>query len=136
MCTDIQDRREAEDTLRRNQAFFVSEAQRIGRLLGTPASQDDGTIAGQRATGAAGKTNAGERKLAAEHHVLETLTSHERAIIRLITQGKSNAEVGEALHLSPRTVEAYRARLMQKLHLDDVTALVKFAIRHGLASVE
>src|SRR5438309_1211040 len=37
-CTDIEDRKQAEDTLRRNQAFFAAEAQRIGGLLKTAAS--------------------------------------------------------------------------------------------------
>jgi DNA-binding NarL/FixJ family response regulator len=64
------------------------------------------------------------------------LTSTERDILRLITDGKSNAEVGTLLHLSPRTVETYRSRLMQKLQLEDLVALVKFAIRHGLTSVD
>jgi DNA-binding NarL/FixJ family response regulator len=54
----------------------------------------------------------------------------------LITEGKSNAKVAELLHLSPRTVETYRARLMQKLRLEDLVALVKFAIRNGMSSVD
>lgn len=38
--------------------------------------------------------------------------------------------------LSVRTIETYRARLMEKLDIRDVPTLVKFAIRHGLASLE
>jgi DNA-binding NarL/FixJ family response regulator len=54
----------------------------------------------------------------------------------LITEGNSNAEVAELMHLSPRTVETYRSRLMEKLRLEDLVALVKFAIRNGMSSVD
>jgi DNA-binding NarL/FixJ family response regulator len=76
------------------------------------------------------------RRLVAERQAIESLTSTERSIIEWITDGKSNAEVAELLHLSPRTIETYRARLMQKLQLDDLVALVKFAIRNGVTSVD
>jgi DNA-binding NarL/FixJ family response regulator len=54
----------------------------------------------------------------------------------LITAGKSNVQVAELMHLSPRTVETYRSRLMEKLQLEDLVALVKFAIRNGMSSVD
>jgi DNA-binding CsgD family transcriptional regulator len=50
--------------------------------------------------------------------------------------GRSNAETAAQLGLSPRTVETYRARLMDKLQLEDLPALVKYAIRHGVTSVD
>jgi len=40
------------------------------------------------------------------------------------------------MHLSPRTVETYRSRLMDKLELEDLVALVKFAIRNGMSSID
>ena len=150
--TDIEDRKQAEDTLWRNQAFFAAEAQRIGGLLkaATPGHRherlagDEVPVAGQR--GAAGRpapaegvperTTPENGRLTAERQAIESLTSNERSIIRLITAGKSNAEVAELLHLSPRTVETYRARLMEKLQLKDLVALVKFAIRNGMSSVD
>jgi len=149
--TDIEDRKQAEDTLRRNQAFFAAEAQRIGGLLKTAVGHrledpvgDEGVVAAQR--GVAGRSAPGagvpdravaqDRRLVAERQAIEALSSNERAIIRLITDGKSNAEVAELLHLSPRTVETYRARLMEKLQLADLVALVKFAIRHGMTAVD
>jgi DNA-binding NarL/FixJ family response regulator len=86
--------------------------------------------------GAADRTIPEDRRLIAERQAIESLTSNERAIMRLITDGKSNAEVAELLHLSPRTVETYRARLMEKLQLEDLVALVKLAIRHGMTAVD
>ena len=151
-CTDIEDRKQAEGTLRRNQAFFAAEAQRIGGLLKTAApgyrhqrlAGDEVVATDPRSApgksppgkGAAERTIPENRRLIAERQAIESLTSNERSIIRLITEGKSNAEVADLLHLSPRTVETYRARLMQKLQLEDLVALVKFAIRNGMSSVD
>ena len=67
---------------------------------------------------------------------LEELTATERDIMRLVADGKSNAEVAAQLRLSTRTVETYRIRLMRKLNLDDLASLVKFAIRHGITSLD
>lgn len=64
------------------------------------------------------------------------LTFNERRILRLIADGKSNIEAARVLGLSPRTVETYRGRLMEKLQLEDLPALVKFAVRTGMTSVE
>ena len=150
VCTDIHDRRQAEDTLRRSQTLFLTEAQRISRLLGTAdsthsadhAEDEDnaprvpGRTGEKPSTGAARRTILADRRLLIERQAIDSLTSSERAIFRLITEGKANAAAGELLNLSPRTVETYRARLMQKLQVDDLAALVKFAIRHGITSLE
>jgi DNA-binding NarL/FixJ family response regulator len=63
---------------------------------------------------------------------MEVLTAREREVLQLVAEGKSNAEAAAALGLSPRSVETYRGRLMQKLGIEDLPALVKFAIRHGI----
>jgi DNA-binding NarL/FixJ family response regulator len=62
------------------------------------------------------------------------LTASERRVLRLVVEGKSNIETARLLGLSPRTVETYRGRLMEKLRVHDLPALVKFAIRNGLTS--
>ena len=67
---------------------------------------------------------------------LRSLTAREREVLQLIADGKSNAAAGSILGLSPRSVETYRARLMQKLGIDDLPTLVKFAIRHGITTLE
>jgi DNA-binding NarL/FixJ family response regulator len=66
----------------------------------------------------------------------EELTGTERDILRLVADGRSNSEVAAQLRLSTRTVETYRIRLMRKLDLDNLAALVKFAIRHGITSLD
>jgi len=63
---------------------------------------------------------------------LESLSSRERQVLQLVAEGKSSMEIARIVHLSPKTVETYRSRLMKKLGVPDVAALVKFAVRHGL----
>ncbi len=67
---------------------------------------------------------------------VERLTPREREVLQLIVEGKSNAETAALLALSPRSVETYRLRLMEKLDIEDLPALVKFAIRNGMTTLE
>jgi DNA-binding NarL/FixJ family response regulator len=67
---------------------------------------------------------------------LNSLSSRERQILQLIAEGRSSAETAKALFLSPKTVETYRSRLMHKLGVNDFAGLVRFAIRHGLTSLD
>lgn len=63
------------------------------------------------------------------------LSDREREIFQLIVEGKTSAQIGSMLQLSPKTVETYRSRLMRKLGLHDLPSLVKFAIRHGVIAL-
>ncbi len=63
---------------------------------------------------------------------LARLSAREREILQLVAEGKTSAQIAQALHLSPKSVETYRSRLMRKLGIGDVAGLVKFAIQHGL----
>ncbi|HUQ26781.1 MAG TPA: response regulator transcription factor [Burkholderiales bacterium] len=63
---------------------------------------------------------------------LARLSSRERQVLQLVVEGRSSAEIASQVHLSPKSVESYRSRLMKKLGVADVPALVKFALLHGL----
>jgi DNA-binding NarL/FixJ family response regulator len=67
---------------------------------------------------------------------LGNLTETERKILQLTVEGKSNTEMAAILSLSHRTVETYRLIMMRKLGLRGLPALVKFAIRHGITTVD
>ena len=67
---------------------------------------------------------------------LESLSEREREVLQLVVEGKSSAEIAVSINLSPKTVETYRSRLMQKLGVHDVAGLVKFSILHGLTGPE
>ena len=67
---------------------------------------------------------------------LARLSTREREVLQLVVEGKSSAEIADALALSAKTIETYRTRLMHKLGFSDLPGLVKFAIRHGLTPLE
>jgi two-component system response regulator NreC len=62
----------------------------------------------------------------------DDLTEREVEILRLIALGHTNAEIGEQLYLSVRTVESHRAHVQQKLRLSTRAELVRYAIDRGL----
>ena len=67
---------------------------------------------------------------------LSSLSQREREILKLVADGYSSARIGAMLHLSPKTVDTYRSRMMQKLHVSDLAGVIKLAIQHGLTSLE
>jgi DNA-binding NarL/FixJ family response regulator len=58
------------------------------------------------------------------------LTATERRILALIAEYKTSREIGDALHISPRTVDTHRAHICTKLELHGSHALMKFALDH------
>lgn len=63
---------------------------------------------------------------------LNALSDRERHVLQLVAEGRTTTSIARTLCLAPTTVHTYRGRLMKKLGLHDHTALVKFAIEHGL----
>ena len=68
--------------------------------------------------------------------LLEKLSAREREVLQLLAEGRTGAEIAQRLTLSQKTVETYRARLVEKLGIRDVAGLVKFAIQRGLVSLD
>jgi two-component system response regulator NreC len=66
------------------------------------------------------------------HDVPDGLAPRELAVLRLLVLGHTNVEIGECLHLSPRTVESYRARIQQKTRRSSRAQLVRYALDHDL----
>ena len=62
----------------------------------------------------------------------DRLTAREREIVQLLAEGKSNKEIAGALSISIRTVEAHRASLLDKLGIDSIAGLIRYAIRNGI----
>ncbi len=65
--------------------------------------------------------------------LLERLTSRQRQILRLVAEGRTAAEIGEDLGVSPRTVEYHRASIRRLLGISTEWGLVRFAVLAGLA---
>jgi DNA-binding NarL/FixJ family response regulator len=64
------------------------------------------------------------------------LTPREREVLRLVAEGHSNQAIAEQLGVSRKTVDVHRTNLMRKLDLHDVTEVVKYALRHGIISLD
>lgn len=126
------------------QPRHVAEALRLGAfgyvLKGSPASElleaIDAVGRGQRYLGSEVAELVVLGLTVPENEALDTLSVRERQIVLLVVQGQSSTEIGRALHLSPKTVDSYRSRIMSKLATPDVPALVRFAIRHSLIDAE
>lgn len=122
------------------QPRHVAEALRLGAmgyvLKGSPAStlleSIESVGKGQRYLGPEVAELAVQGLTAPGGESLDTLSVRERQIVLMVVQGQSSTEIGRALHLSPKTVDSYRSRIMAKLGTPDVPALVRFAIRNGL----
>jgi DNA-binding NarL/FixJ family response regulator len=65
----------------------------------------------------------------------ELLSARELEVLRSVVRGKTSAYIASKLNLSPTTVETYRCRLMLKLDIDNVPALVRYAIQWDIVDV-
>jgi two-component system response regulator NreC len=63
---------------------------------------------------------------------IETLSDREREVLALTAAGYTNQEIAERLMISAKTVDTYRSRVMEKLHLRHRSEVVRYALRHGL----
>ena len=122
-----------------DQPHNVAEALRMGAagyVLKGSASVElvaavDAVQQGRRYLGE-GLTDIAVQGLTSDADRGNTLSPRERQILVMVASGKSSAAIGEELRLSPETVDTYRSRLMAKLELADVPALVRWAIREKL----
>jgi DNA-binding NarL/FixJ family response regulator len=71
-----------------------------------------------------------------EQPAYSILTNRERQIVQLIAEGKTTKEIAAILDISVKTVETHRQRAMDKLNIDSIAGLTKFAIREGLISLD
>ena len=67
-----------------------------------------------------------------EESPLESLSQREREILQMLVEGHSGTEIARLLHVSPKTVDTYRSRLMAKLSVRDLASLVRLAVREGV----
>ncbi len=64
------------------------------------------------------------------------LTPRQREVLQRIAEGRTTREIAEALRLSVKTVETHRADVMRRLGIFDVAGLTRYALRHGLVSLD
>jgi len=75
---------------------------------------------------------SGPRRAAAVTRVSGRLTPREREVLQLLTEGKSNKEIGVVLGVTTKTAETHRAHILAKLHLHSMSELVRYAIRNRI----
>jgi DNA-binding NarL/FixJ family response regulator len=63
---------------------------------------------------------------------IDRLSKREREVLQLVVEGNTSIKIAQILGLSPKSVETYRSRMMQKLGVTDIPSLVKFAVQHGI----
>jgi DNA-binding NarL/FixJ family response regulator len=76
--------------------------------------------------------HSGNSEEGKECNPLSALTSREREVMKLLSEGKPNRVVAKTLHISPRTVDSHRANIMKKLGVKSNAELVQIAIKFGL----
>ena len=62
----------------------------------------------------------------------DRLTSREREIVQLLSEGKSSKEVASSLSISVKTAETHRANIMRKLEIHSGSELVRYAVRNQI----
>jgi DNA-binding NarL/FixJ family response regulator len=100
----------AVETLARHKPFFTSQATEViqGKFsLGIPVAIIPTSLASR-------------------------VTSREREIIQLLSEGKKNKEIASLLNISIKTVETHRSNVMRKLEMHSVTELVRYAVRNQI----
>jgi DNA-binding NarL/FixJ family response regulator len=68
--------------------------------------------------------------------VHDLLSSREKEVLQLLTEGASTKQIAESLIISVKTVETHRRQIMEKLEIHTVAELTKYALREGLTMLE
>jgi two-component system, NarL family, invasion response regulator UvrY len=127
------------------QARHVADAMRLGAagyvLKGSSADEVlraiEAVMAGKRYLGQEAAQLAVQGLTeSSTSEALASLSAREHQVLLMVVRGQTSAVIAETLHLSPKTVESYRSRLMAKLGVADVTGLVRLAIRENLISAD
>lgn len=72
------------------------------------------------------------RRLSKEATGTNPLTEREREVLQHVARGYTYREVGEQLHIAPKTVENHVRRILDKLHLNRKQELIRYAVEHGI----
>jgi DNA-binding NarL/FixJ family response regulator len=68
--------------------------------------------------------------------VWSALTTREREVLQMLAEGRTTKQIAKLMHISPKTVETHRLKLMGKLKMDSIARLTKYAVQEGLTLPE
>jgi DNA-binding NarL/FixJ family response regulator len=118
--------------------FEALKAGASGYVLKREADQDLVEAVRAVGRGEAFLTNAAERSIIRQwmddgaQGPVVPLTPREEAVVKLIAEAHTNAQIASVLQVSEKTVESHRANVLRKLGMRDRVELVRYAIRRGL----
>lgn len=72
---------------------------------------------------------------AAPEGTMRSLTERQRQILRLVAAGYTAKEIGRMLHITSKTVEFHKGRMMRQLQLQSTVELARYALTHGLSNL-
>ena len=76
------------------------------------------------------------KKESATDDLYGQLSNREREVFQMIAEGRSTKEISDILCISPSTVKTHRAKIMEKLQVENISHLVQFAIRLGIVDIQ
>ncbi|MBW2612148.1 MAG: response regulator transcription factor [Deltaproteobacteria bacterium] len=76
------------------------------------------------------------KKNASQEDLYSKLSNREREVFQIIAEGRSTKEIADILCISLSTVKTHRAKIMEKLEIDNISQLIQFAIRIGIINIE
>ncbi len=76
------------------------------------------------------------KKKSFREQLYSTLSNREREIFQMIAEGRTTREISEILCISRSTVKTHRAKIMEKLRLENISQLIQFAIKVGIVEID
>jgi DNA-binding NarL/FixJ family response regulator len=124
------------ESLKAGASCYVLKSYLFDELLNAlEAVKKNGYYLSPRITGVVIENYRTEQQVSTSRES-SSLTTRERQILQLIAEGKTTKEVARILHISPKTADANRRQIMNKLEIFNIADLTKYAIREGLTSLE
>lgn len=121
------DRQYLEAASRAGAAGFVHKTSPLAELVDAVR-----TVAAGGRSFCADPDRSGDRSSHDPLSPLSVLSPREREVLLLVAEGLHSKGIGDRLNINHKTVLAFRAKLMNKLGIDSVAGLTRFAIKHGL----
>lgn len=121
-----------DDLIYANRAL---EAGAVGYVLKHSAPVELVTAIREALAGRIYVTPSIAKKRPSGQKVIDPLTPRQREVLQLVAEGHSAKEIASVLHISSRTVEFHKYRIMEDLQLHSNAELVQYAIKHGIAAV-
>jgi two-component system, LuxR family, response regulator FixJ len=122
----------AVQAMRNGAVDFIEKPYPPGRMLAAVADAQAFARANSPPIGAGRRRS--DREVEAATARLAILTAREREVLAALVAGKSNKMIARDLGLSPRTVEAHRAALMDRLNVNSLAEAIRLALVGGMVS--